>query len=142
MLSAMSETPRYLLDTHVWFWLALGDTRIPQDTIDRLEAAALAGQLFLSQISVWEIAMKEAQAKIQLNRAIEVWCQETTEGIGVLDVPPAVAIAATRLPGVFHKDPADRIIVATARHHGLTLVTGDGLILAYASQGHVNVLPI
>jgi PIN domain nuclease of toxin-antitoxin system len=137
-----TDTPRYLLDTHAWFWLALGDARILKDTVGRLETAAIAGHLFLCQISIWEIALKEAQGKIQLNRALEVWCQENTEGIALLDLPPAIAIAATRLPGAFHKDPADRIIVATARHHGLTLVTGDGLILTYAALGHVDVLPL
>jgi len=138
----MTDTPRYLLDTHAWFWLALGDTRIPKDTISRLEAAASEGQLFLCQISVWEIAQKESKGKIQLNRPLGVWLEENTAGVGLLDLPLEIAVEANRLPGTFHKDPADRIIVATARRHGLTLVTGDGLILAYAAQGHVDVLPL
>jgi PIN domain nuclease of toxin-antitoxin system len=137
-----SEGARYLLDTHAWFWLALGDTRIPKDVVLCLEKAALEGRLFLCQISLWEIAQKESKGKIKLNRPLEVWFQENTAGVGLLDLPPEISIEANRLPGDFHKDPADRIIVATARHHGLTLVTGDGLILAYATAGHVNVLSL
>jgi len=135
-----SDGVRYLLDTHAWFWLAVGDTRIAKDVVLRLEKAAVEGRLFLCQISLWEIAQKESKGKIQLNRPLHAWFQENTAGVILLDLPWEISIEANRLPGDFHKDPADRIIVATARHHGLTLVTGDGLILAYAAQGHVNVL--
>jgi PIN domain nuclease of toxin-antitoxin system len=135
-----SEGARYLLDTHAWFWLSLGDTRIPKDVVLSLEKASLEGRVFLCQISLWEIAQKEAKGKIKLNRPLEVWFQENTAGLGLLDLPLAVSIEANRLPGDFHKDPADRVIVATARHQGLTLVTGDGLILAYAAAGHLQVL--
>jgi len=137
-----SETTRYLLDTHAWFWLALGDTRISKDTVSCLENAGLEGRLFLSQISLWEIAQKESKGKIQLNRPLDVWFHENTAGFTLLDLPPEIALEANRLPGEFHKDPADRIIVASARHHGLTLVTADGPILAYATTGHVNVLAL
>jgi PIN domain nuclease of toxin-antitoxin system len=136
----MSE--KFLLDTHTWLWLAIGDERIPQELIGTLETAIKNGLVFLCQISVWELAMKEAKGKLAFNRPFNVWVKENTARLGLLDIPLEVAIDATRLPGDFHKDPADRLIVATARHYGMTLVTGDGLILSYAEQGHVKVLAV
>ena len=138
----MNEGTRYLLDTHAWLWLAAGDERISLETASRLERALAEERVFLSQISFWELAMKEAKGKLMFNRPLDIWLKENSSGIGLLDIPVEVAIDATRLPGEFHKDPAGRIIVATARHHGLTLVTGDGLILAYGEKGHVQVYPV
>ena len=138
----IKETKKYLLDTHAWFWLAVGDSRFSPENVSILERASLEGCVFLSQISLWELAMKEAKGKIQLNRSLENWCEDNTEGLSIVDLPLKIAISATRLPGEFHKDPADRMIVATARHYGYTLVTGDGLILQYAKQGHVDVLAL
>jgi PIN domain nuclease of toxin-antitoxin system len=138
----IKETTHYLLDTHAWFWLAIGDSKISNDHVVLLEKALQGGSVHLCQISLWELAMKEAKGKIQFNRSLETWCEVNTEGISIVDLPLKIAISATRLPGEFHKDPADRIIVATARHHGFTLVTGDGLILKYAEQGHVAAMAL
>lgn len=122
--------------------MTIGDARISEDTVRALEAAAVRGDLLLCQISLWEIALKESRGKIQMNRPLLAWFQENTAGLQLLDLPLEVAIEANHLPGAFHKDPADRIIVASSRHHGLTLVTGDALILSYAAEGHLQVLPL
>jgi PIN domain nuclease of toxin-antitoxin system len=61
-------------------------------------------------------------------------------GIALAPLSPAIAVASTRLPDAIHKDPADQIIVATARHLGAKLVTADALLLAYAQAGHLDVL--
>lgn len=61
-------------------------------------------------------------------------------GLRLAPLEPAIAVASSRLPGDPHGDPADRIIVATARHHGATLVTADDKLLAYGTAGHVKVL--
>jgi PIN domain nuclease of toxin-antitoxin system len=82
------------------------------------------------------------EGKIKLSRSLKSWILENTQGISIVDMPLEISIEATRLPGEFHKDPADRIIVATARHKGFVLVTGDGLILKYAQDGNVVVLPL
>ncbi|MCG5052219.1 MAG: type II toxin-antitoxin system VapC family toxin [Myxococcales bacterium] len=133
---------RYLLDTHAWFWLLTGEARIPPPTVASLEAALGEGRVFLSQISTWEIAHKVSIGKIELARPVDLWLRENTEGIVMLDLPLEVVVESTRLPGTFHKDPADRFIVATARVHDLVLVTRDKLILDYATAGHVKVAPI
>jgi PIN domain nuclease of toxin-antitoxin system len=130
---------RYLLDTHAWFWLVAGDEQIPPDLVASLEAALGEGQVFLSQISTWEIALKASLGKIELTRPLDLWLRENTAGLSMLDLSLDVVLESTRLPGTFHKDPADRFIVATARVHDLVLVTGDKLILDYAGGGHVKV---
>jgi PIN domain nuclease of toxin-antitoxin system len=56
----------------------------------------------------------------------------------LLDLTPRILIDSTRLPGMLHRDPSDRLLVATARAHGLTLITRDKQLLAYAKQGHMN----
>jgi PIN domain nuclease of toxin-antitoxin system len=132
----------YLLDTHAWFWLVLGDKRIKSEVVALLEDAMQHERVFLSQISLWEIALKVSMGKIKLSQPVEKWLAESTQGLTILDFPIDVIVDSTRLPGEFHKDPADRFIVATARARKLTLVTGDELILKYAASGFVSVAPI
>jgi PIN domain nuclease of toxin-antitoxin system len=138
----MNDRNGLLLDTHAWFWIVCGDARVPAPLVEVVEAAAVARKVYVSQISAWEIALKEAAGKIRLSSPVHRWLEESARGLQLLDLPLEVVIDATRLPGTFHKDPADRLIVATARHHRLTLVTGDEAILAYAREGHVDVLPL
>jgi PIN domain nuclease of toxin-antitoxin system len=133
---------RYLLDTHTWFWLAAGEARAPAAVLAELEAALVDGRLFLSRISTWEIAHKVSVGKIDIARPLDVWLRETTTGIEMVDLSLEVVVESTRLPGSFHKDPADRFIVASARVHDLALVTGDRLILDYAAGGYVRVIGI
>jgi PIN domain nuclease of toxin-antitoxin system len=133
---------KYLLDTHAWFWLVAGDERVPPDLVASLEAALNEGQVFLSQISTWELALKASLGKVELTRPLDLWLRDNTAGLSMLDLPLEVVLESTRLPGTFHKDPADRLIVASARVHDLVLVTGDRLILDYAAGGHVRVASI
>jgi PIN domain nuclease of toxin-antitoxin system len=119
-----------------------GDQLISTDLVARLEAALRDGGVFLSQISTWEIALKASMGKIELARPLDLWLRENTAGLSMLDLPLEVVLESTRLPGSFHKDPADRFIVATARVHDLVLVTGDKLILDYAVGGYVKVATI
>lgn len=130
---------RYLLDTHAWFWLAIGDARVSSTLAAAVDSSMADGAVFLSQISPWEVALKASLGKIELNRPIDLWVRENVAGLKLLDLPIEVALEATRLPGSFHKDPADRFIVATARVHDLVLVTADSSILDYAAAGHVKV---
>jgi PIN domain nuclease of toxin-antitoxin system len=134
------DPPGLLLDTNAWFWIVTGDTRVPPPVVSQVEHAAAAGRAHLSQISAWEIALKVSLGKLRINMPIQRWLEHNTEGLRLLDLPLDVVVDAVHLPGTFHKDPADRFIVASARHHRLRLVTGDALILEYAKSGHVDVL--
>jgi PIN domain nuclease of toxin-antitoxin system len=138
----MTEEQGLLLDTNAWFWLVSGDVRMRPSMVERIEAAAAAGRLYLAQISAWEMALKTSTGKVGINTPIARWLEENTEGLHLLDLPLEVVVDATHLPGAFHKDPADRFIVATARHHHLLLVTGDEAILEYGRGGYVDVLPV
>jgi PIN domain nuclease of toxin-antitoxin system len=132
-----------LLDTHAWIWLFDRDPRI-RSCVNDIEAAASQGELGIAAISVWEIAMLESKSRLELKFDVLTWVRRALNVPGLTLVPlsPEVAVESTRLPGSFHNDPADRIIVATARVLNATLVTKDEQILAYGKQGAVKVLPV
>lgn len=132
-----------LLDTHVLVWLVAGDTRLRLAARRRIEAAAQQQQLWVSAITPWEIGMLVAKGRLVLDRDPMDWVQAALAlpGIRLAAIEPVVAVASTRLPGQLHGDPADRLIVATARRLGATLVTADTALLAYGQLGHVGVLP-
>lgn len=132
-----------VLDTHVWIWLLEGtEGALAAAAIKQVEAAAAASRLAVAAISVWELAMLESKGRITLSRSIEEWTKAalTAPGLQLVELSPDVALQSTRLPGEFHGDPADRIIIATTRTLGGVLVTCDGGILKYGEAGHVRVL--
>jgi PIN domain nuclease of toxin-antitoxin system len=109
-----------VLDTHVWIWIMEGvKTELSAATIRLIERSAADSALAISAISVWEVAMLEKKGRITLSRSIDEWTKAalTAPGIRLVDLSPEIAIESTRLPGEPHGDPADRIIIATARCH-------------------------
>ena len=131
-----------LLDTHVWVWLMLGDNRLGRANRRMLEKAVPDGRLRVSVISVWEVAMLETKGRLTLALDCESWVQEAlaAPGVRLAELTPHIAISSTNLPGVFHGDPADRMLVATARETDALFLTADQAILEYAAQGHVHAL--
>jgi PIN domain nuclease of toxin-antitoxin system len=132
----------FVLDTHVWIWIMEGiKAELSPATIRLIEQSAANSALAISAISVWEVAMLEQKGRITLSRSIDEWTKAalTAPGIRLVDLSPEIAIESTRLPGEAHGDPADRIIIATARVLGATLITRDEQIVSYASGGHVRV---
>lgn len=131
-----------LLDTHVFVWLLSGNERLGKRSRKAIQAAAEAGMLHLSAISPWEIAVLVSKGRLLLEQDVGEWIQTALAlpGICLAQLSPEISVASTRLPGEMHADPADRIIVATARHLGATLVTADGLLLTYGSAGHMKFL--
>jgi len=139
----MPERRRKLvLDTHVWVWLTEGVSDLKIAARKHIESAARDGNLFVSAISVWEVGMLEAKGRVTFDEDCGTWVRNALGAPGISLVPftPEIAVSSTRLPGPFHGDPADRIIVATARSFGGTLVTADKAILAYAESGLLRVL--
>ena len=130
-----------LLDTQIWLWLALGISRIrPAQVSVIAEARSRGDAIGVSIISCWEIAKAVELGRIDLREnssdwSLVKWFDNAVEntGVEILDLTLAIAIEATSLPGDFHKDPFDQMIVATARVHNCPLVTSDGLIRAYSS---------
>lgn len=131
-----------LLDTHVWIWLMNGGPeRLHPGALNAVREAA-ASTLAVSAISVWELAMLDSKGRVQLQMDRVEWVAEATRrsGLRVIPLSTEIAVASTRLPGELHGDPADRIIAATARHEGATLLTRDRALLAYAAQGFIRAI--
>jgi PIN domain nuclease of toxin-antitoxin system len=132
-----------VLDTHVWLWAVEGErTHLSPGAIAEVGDASRRGEVLISAISVWEVAMLEARGRISLSRPIEDWVRAALRAPGtrLLPLSPDIAIESTQLPGACHGDPADRILIASARVAGGRLVTRDRGIIEYAAAGHVSVL--
>ncbi|MSO68720.1 MAG: type II toxin-antitoxin system VapC family toxin [Alphaproteobacteria bacterium] len=131
-----------ILDTHIWLWLAFDDRRLKAETRRVIDKAAGQGVLHVSAISVWEIALLAARRRIELDLPVRDWVEQSLarSGLGLADLTPDIMIEAYELPAPFHDDPADRMLVATARLRGARLLTHDRLLLAYGGLGHVEVL--
>lgn len=131
-----------LIDTHVWIWLALGEPKIQASTLTQLRQASASNQLFLSTISLWEVALKHSRGRLSLDLPVRQWMPRALAAVGLQLVPITTEIAAdcAALPSAFHGEPADRIIGATARSERLTLVTHDKKLLRLANQGFFKAI--
>ncbi len=131
-----------VLDTHALVWVVDGSDRLGAAAREEVEGAARAGGIGISAITCWEIALLAERGRLRLACEVTTWLDGALSlpGVRLMAIDPPIAVASVRLPGDFHSDPADRLIVATARHHGVPLVTADRAILAYAQQGHVRAV--
>ena len=122
-----------LLDTHVWIWWVQDDPVLPPYMREILEVNEKYG-LGVSVISCLEVARLVAARRLVLPKSAEQWIEDalTYPHVKLLELTPKIAVASTQLPDPFHKDPADRIIVATARQLDVPIATTDGLISRYA----------
>ncbi len=131
-MPASSRGGPLLLDTHYWVWLQFGIKEHFTPRIDSaIQTAVKDGNLLLSVMSVWELGMLEFKGRIRLDIPCEQWVKEALAMPGLTLVPltPEIAIESTRLPGNLRADPADRIIVATARRMRARLLTRDEKLL-------------
>jgi PIN domain nuclease of toxin-antitoxin system len=136
-------TAPLLLDTHVWIWVMEGRTdEVPSAVLEAVERAQADGRVWVSAISVWEVGMLEAKGRLTLSRGIREWVRRAlgVPGVRLAELSPEVALDSSSLPGSVHGDPADRILIATARNLGATLVTRDRHIVGYGEQGLLAVL--
>lgn len=122
-----------LLDTHVWLWLLHNPSQLSNQAQAVIDSEEPQNGLLVSAISVWEIAVKSSLGKLTLPLPIDEWygLAQTHSGIVIEPLNPLDAIASTQLPDTFHKDPADRILIAIARRLKIPLVTCDANILNY-----------
>lgn len=134
--SPSRDTP-LLLDTHAWLWTLDGTPGALTEAATRLiERASAAGRLFVSDISFWEVAMLVAKGRLELASDPSRWLQSAARapGIQILPLTRDVLVESTRLAGTPHGDPADRMLMAQAQLAGLTLLTCDRGIIAYAAR--------
>ena len=127
-----------LLDTHTWIW-SQSATKLLSDDAKKWIKKTLTDQRAIASISIWEFAMMVVKGRINVKIDPKLWLDTAIKksGIKVIELSPEIAMESCNLPGEFHKDPADQIIVATARIHNLTLLTKDPKILRYR---HVRAL--
>ena len=132
--------PRWLMDTHIWIWYAMQNPRLGTAGRELIERSVYEGGLAVSIMTLWEISLLESKGRIRLGAPAAEWLDNalTLPNLKVLPLELPLILDAHRLPGSFHPDPADRLIVATARHHRLTLITDDRKILDYGSQGYLR----
>ena len=135
----MSE---FLLDTCSVVWLANGDMIDPK-AAERLDAHFREGRkTFVSPVSAWEIGMLVARSRLRLERPVLGWFEDFLDKgritLAALSTP--VLVDSSFLPGIPPADPADRMIIATARAMNLTILTRDRQILDYGSEGHVRAM--
>lgn len=150
LTSSLTASDRLVLDTHIWVWASGesgGAAQMTAEVLAPIEAAARAGNLFVSATSVWEIALKEERGRALVRGDLGTWVQDQRQypGVQVLGIDARLAIGATRLPpwsrkrdGQEHRDQSDRFIVATARRLNAVLITCDEGILDYADQGNLR----
>jgi PIN domain nuclease of toxin-antitoxin system len=123
-----------VLDTHTLLWWASGEKKqLSAPATQAIEGELNDGRIMVSSMSAWELAMLVAKGRVALSMDIEVWLSVVSqiEGVRFVPVDNEIAVKSIELPGEFHKDPADRIIVATARKLAAPIVTADDKIHVY-----------
>lgn len=120
-----------VLDTHALVWWVTDDPTLSKKAKAIIEREQAAGEIVVSSISAWEIAMLVEREKLVLSVDVSTWLAMAAEIARFVPVDVDVAVKSVQLPGKFHKDPADRMIVATARKFAAPLVTKDEKIRAY-----------
>ncbi|MEG4249862.1 type II toxin-antitoxin system VapC family toxin [Microcoleus sp. AT3-A2] len=120
-----------LLDTHIWVWWVDDNTRLTQKHRDWIQQYQSQG-LGISIISCWEVAKLVEMGRLTLSVTVDEWLKQALAypGVQLLELTIPIIVESTKLTG-FHRDPADQIIVATARICGCPLLTADAKILAY-----------
>lgn len=120
-----------VLDTHAWVWWVLGDARLDRATIDRLDGLPADARPYVCDISLWEVALLVERGRLSFTVPLEEWLDGAAHprSVRVIPVTPAIAAGVAGLPTTFHRDPADRLIVATCLALGAPLLTRDRLIL-------------
>jgi len=131
----------YLLDTCAALWIVAGE--LPQSTIDRLSDARKAGlPTYVSPITAWEIGTLARKGRFRSSYTPQRWFERLIglPGVALAELSANTLMESSFLPGVFHADPADRIIAATAREFGFTVMTRDRPLLDYATQGYLSAV--
>jgi PIN domain nuclease of toxin-antitoxin system len=116
-----------LLDTHSWIWWAAGSAKLSARARTSIDEARTIG---VSAISCWEVAMLVQRRRITFDRDTLLWVQQTLArpGVRLLPITPQVAVRSTQLGETAPADPADRLIIATAREERIPVVTRDAAI--------------
>jgi len=142
----MIQSRALLLDTHAAIWLAEG--QFSDEVFAHVVAAGLLDGVFVSPVSAWEIGLlarprPSGQPAVTFKPDPQTWFTTLLSQSIIREAPltPKIAIDSSFLPSPFHSDPADRLLVATARNMNIPLLTRDQRILDYSAAGHVETVP-
>lgn len=129
-----------LLDTHVWIWFVNGDKTLSSKIHHLINRNLQTKSVFIAAISIWELSMLVSKKRMSLNMPCLEWVRKSlaVTGIQIIALSPEIAVDSAELPGSFHGDPADRMIIATARICELDLLTRDAKLLSYSKQHYVK----
>ena len=137
--------PALLLDTCAAIWLA--ERKLSKEAFAMVAGSGLQEGVFISVVTAWEVGLlgrKRATQgpRLQFKPDPKTWFATLMAAPIVREAPfdAAIAIGASELPGDLHNDPADRLLIATARAMGIPIMTGDQKILRYAEAGHVHAI--
>ena len=138
----MASNESLLLDTCAMIWLAEDEPISATATAEIERVASRGGRVAVSPMSAWELGLLVAKGRLPSTKPPERWFDEFRRlgEVSLEELTPAILIASSFLPPPVHNDPVDRILIATARENGLTIVTRDRAILEYGEAGHVRVL--
>ena len=125
---------RYLLDTHAWIWWSMHPQKLSGRVRSLISTPSRYEELLLSAISPWEFAKLLEKRRLAISCGVEEWILRALEipKLRLVPLSPALAYRSTVLPQPFHDDPADQIIVATAREENATVLTSDERIRSYS----------
>jgi len=124
---------RYILDTHAWIWWHMSPDKLSRKAQKVIENMKRTNEILLSAISLWEFSKLLEKKRIGISCDPEDWIKSALDmpKLRLVPLSPILAYRSTILPQPFHNDPADQIIVATAREENATILTKDERILAY-----------
>ena len=140
MNNSDSEIQSLILDTHILVWYAEG-IKLSKQQADLIDKTRIEKKLFISAITVWEISMLSSKGRLVLASPIKEWVNSllTVSGIKLVDLSSDILIESSLLPNYEYKDPADRMIISSARITNSHLMTFDQKIINYANLGYLKL---
>ncbi len=132
-MAQMRNGMQTFLDTHSWIWWITEDSRLSKRAQTVIQHSLHQEGIWISAISVWEVAKKVEKNQLVLDRPFRKWLDLATsiEGLYIAELTVDILVQSCELPAPFHGDPADQIIAATVRHHSGQLITKDRKLLNY-----------
>lgn len=138
-----ASSDKLTLDTHILIWYTEG-IRLTTSQVNVIDQARGQNLLYISAISLWEIAMLAQKDKIAFAISLDEWIENvlSTPGLNLIDLKVPILVESCNLPNFEHKDPADRLIISSARSINSRLMTFDQKIIDYAANGYLKIINI
>jgi len=138
--STLQKIEKLVIDTHILIWYLEG-IELSQQQVQIIENQRNLSQLYISAISIWEVSMLINKKKAAISIPIHEWLNKVLSipGLNIIDLSLTILVESCNLPDFDHKDPADRMIIASTREIDGHLLTFDKRILEYANNGYMKL---